>query len=205
MAEIKLPVSLNEDYYDGPLLSLLDADGKGVAQFDADYDGAKIDAQRVVDALNALHGEVATLRARAEAADAQVAEWQAVGSRIQDAATGKPGPLSDGDVIAELTAMRHRLAVAEAKVAHGERHLRMAKATLHEWQVANRNRVWVARAQRAEAKLARVRALVEGLEHDSPQFFAGSPLSPAGKKLAVTIGQGAAEAILAAIDGEGGA
>ena len=55
------------------------------------------------------------------------------------------------------------------------------------------------------AQVARVRALADGLERDSPQFFAGSPLSPAGKQLAVTIGQGAADAIRAALNGEGGA
>ena len=61
------------------------------------------------------------------------------------------------------------------------------------------------RAEAAEAQVARVRALADGLERDSPQFFAGSPLSPAGKQLAVTIGQGAADAIRAALNGEGGA
>lgn len=64
--EIKLPVSLHEDYYDGPLLSLGDANGKGVAQFDADYPDAQKDAQRVVDAFDAL-------LARAEAAESKLA------------------------------------------------------------------------------------------------------------------------------------
>lgn len=56
---IKTPVSLYEGEYDGPLLSLLDAEGVGVAQFyaDDDYPQAKTHAQRVVDTINALCAE----------------------------------------------------------------------------------------------------------------------------------------------------
>lgn len=135
--EIKLPVSLHEDYCDGPLLSLVDADGKGVAQFDADYPDAQRDAQRVVDTLNAIFGRLEQMErdlgrarstlhewqvanrnrvwvARAQAAEAKLNESQAVGSRIQEEAMGKPGPLSDSDVIGELVALRAKLEAAQA-------------------------------------------------------------------------------------------
>ena len=159
--------------------------------------------QRPLSAWEQAQEQIATLRARAEAAEkrlaaaeAQVDERQEVGARIQEAATGEPGPLSDSDVIAELTALRARVELLQGRVERRERDLDKAKTTLHEWQVANRNRVWVARAQRAEAQVARVWALAE-------KWVAMGPYGGIDPAVYFTVRRG--KDILAALDGEGGA
>ena len=113
--------------------------------------------------------DIATLLARLE-------EWQSVGSRIQEAATGKPGPLSDSDVIGELAALRAQLEAAQAQVA--------------------RVRAMIQSLRKSAAFYRRVGAALElGIRGDTPAM---------DEARAIVL-ENAARRLLAALDGEGDA
>lgn len=65
-------------------------------------------AQVATAEVRRLNDEVARLNAIIE-------QWEVVGNAIMECVTGKPAPLSDSDVIGEINALRHRIAVLEQR------------------------------------------------------------------------------------------